>query len=204
MVDGNGHRKNSIARSTHPAVERGTLLLVAKAGDVIPKIIGLSCDVTTAATIDATSSSAGWISLLPPDECPSCGSRTVFEKVKSSSDISSVELYVDSSDNDEPEPEISGRVLRCSGPALCCEARAVGMLALAFSRPALNISGLSKTRIAQLRRAGLLNRASDIFRFVQNSTSLSGGRIRANGKVIGRFFSRFYFCADSVDSVDND
>lgn len=60
----------------------------------------------------------------------------------------------------------TGLVLRCTGPQFLCKARAIGALVHAFSKGALDVSGLSEARITQLRDAGLLNRPCDIFALV--------------------------------------
>jgi DNA ligase (NAD+) len=115
-------------------------VLVRRAGDVIPQVVRTLQSTATTANI---SSEAGWVSLDPPKECPACGSAVVWEEVKASSAI--------------------GEVIRCGGPPLLCRPRAVTSLAHAFSRDAIDITGLSAARIEQLMEAGFLRYPGDIF-----------------------------------------
>jgi DNA ligase (NAD+) len=105
-----------------------------------------------------------FISLLPPSKCPACGSKTEYDDAKNRKETSVPKM----SDSTEPQPEgekknVPGAVLRCTGPALLCPPRAIAHLQHAFSRDALDISGLSEARSQQLMDAGLLRKPSDIF-----------------------------------------
>ena len=47
----------------------------------------------------------------------------------------------------------SGQIVRCNGPPLLCRPRAITSLAHAYSRDALDVTGLSESRIQQLMEA---------------------------------------------------
>ena len=153
-------------------------------------------DVTTTKSVDRNEHPKKLISLQPPKFCPSCGSPTAFDnedsvllstttslstsdltgKNKSSNTSASTNSTSDVSSSSKTPlgtkgevHDSSGRtglVLRCTGPQFLCKARAIGALAHAFSKQALDVSGLSEARITQLRDAGLLNRPCDIFALV--------------------------------------
>ena len=118
----------------------GTKVLVRRAGDVIPQVVQRVLG-------DAPTGTESMISLEAPSSCPACGSATKIEKLadKNSTD---------------------GQVVRCGGPPLLCPPRAVGALAHAFSRNALDITGLSEARIQQLLDAGFLRTPADVFQLV--------------------------------------
>jgi NAD-dependent DNA ligase len=117
-------------------------VLVQRAGDVIPQVVRR---IHQSHSNNVDDSSTTWISLDPPDKCPFCASPVSYESSSSSS--TSV-----------------GQVVRCTGPPLLCPPRAVTSLKHAFSRDALDLTGLSEGRIQQLMDAGLLKYPSDVFR----------------------------------------
>lgn len=118
---------------------KGTLVLVRRAGDVIPQV------VQRVGTSDHHRfTTEPMISLETPSQCPACSSPVIQE------DVSSTGI---------------GQVLRCGGPPLLCPPRAVTSLAHAFSRDAMDVIGLSEGRIQQLLDAGLIRFPSDIFEF---------------------------------------
>jgi DNA ligase (NAD+) len=118
------------------SIPRETSVMVRRAGEVIPQVIGIVGEVNKHAQAN--------ISLEAPTSCPACGSLVVAER--------------ESSGDDD-----RGFVLRCGGPALLCPPRAVMALSHAFSRDALDVTGLSQNRIEQLMEAGLLKVPSDLF-----------------------------------------
>ena len=131
-----------------PRVRRGTGVVVGRAGDVIPQVLR----VVPGRSKTVDDKSEGWISLEPPTSCPACGSVTVFDIADRAGPKS------------EPSTEKeSGRVLRCSAPQLLCPPRAVGALTHAFSRPGLDVTGLSEARLQQLIEEGLIQVPADLF-----------------------------------------
>ena len=56
-----------------------------------------------------------------------------------------------------------GQVLRCSGPQLLCQPRAVGALSHAYSRAGLNVKGLSESRLRQLMEENIIRFPADLF-----------------------------------------
>ena len=125
-------------------------VLIRRAGDVIPQVIKRIQGSTTSANdagpadVDVGVDKDKWISLEPPKSCPACGSPVTYDT--SSSSASSI-----------------GQVTRCNGPPLLCPPRAVTSLKHAFSRDALDITGLSESRIQQLMDADFLRYPNDIF-----------------------------------------
>ena len=132
-----------------PRVRRGTDVVVGRAGDVIPQVLR----VVPGRSKAADDKSEGWISLEPPTSCPACGSLTVFDIADTAGPKS----------ESSAEKE-SGQVLRCSAPQLLCPPRAVGALTHAFSRPGLDVTGLSEARLQQLVEEGLVQVPADLFR----------------------------------------
>ena len=90
------------------------------------------------------------ISLDPPTTCPACGSPVVCEELSSTATT-------------------IGQVVRCGGPPLLCTPRAVTSLAHAYSRDALDVTGLSEARIQQLLDAGLLRFPCDVFQWSEDN-----------------------------------
>lgn len=117
--------------------EFGTSVLVRRAGDVIPQVVKRVGD-------PCPTENRNMISLEAPTKCPACGSPIIVEDVASSG---------------------IGQVIRCGGPPLLCPPRAVTSLSHAFSRDAMDVTGLSEARIQQLMDAGLLRFPGDIFKF---------------------------------------
>ncbi|GAX18655.1 DNA ligase (NAD+) [Fistulifera solaris] len=118
------------------SIPRETSVMVRRAGEVIPQVVGIVGEVNN--------HEQGTISLEAPTSCPACGSIVVAERE-----------WTGNYDR--------GFVLRCGGPALLCPPRAVMALSHAFSRDALDVTGLSQNRIEQLMEAGLLKVPSDLF-----------------------------------------
>jgi len=171
------------------SVPVGTKVLVRRAGDVIPQVVQRVLE-----TDEHEKDESALISLQAPDKCPACGSSTRI-----------VETLSNSTNN-----TTQGQVVRCVGPSLACPPRAVGALAHAFSRDALDVKGLSEARIQQLLDAGLLRIPSDLFQLaakddasetlLSNMTELPGwgeksarklanvvGRVATKGVSLPRF-----------------
>jgi len=151
-------------------VRKGISLLVGRAGDVIPqvkkRVFDDDCDD---GIVFATN---GMISLEDPRACPACGSPTSYDFV----DVPKKGRKAKNEARDDGEPSQSvgddeeeivdregGQVLRCSGPQLLCQPRAVNGLAYAYSRAGLDVKGLSKARIAHLMEEGIIRFPSDLF-----------------------------------------
>jgi DNA ligase (NAD+) len=134
------------ASRQHPVfLARGSKVLVRRAGDVIPQVVQLAEPPKLTTGASAGSSLSSWIDLSAPLHCPACGSPTV-------ADLSGSQTRLKSKTATETAAiaTTSGQVVRCGGPQLLCPPRAVGALVHAFSRDALDISGLSEARIQQL------------------------------------------------------
>ena len=138
-----GHMQHILC--SNQSIAKGTGVLVRRAGEVIPQVVSIvgqnDCDQQVNDIAD------GNISLVAPSKCPSCGSDVVVEE----------------STNRSSSTETIGKVLRCSGPPLLCAPRAVSALQHAFSRDALDVAGLSESRIQDLMELGLLRLPSDLF-----------------------------------------
>jgi len=173
----------------------GASVVVSRAGDVIPQVLRRLDDtiiedddmdggeiLNGEGTNNDTISS--FISLRPPRYCPACGSKTVFDVLNAntkgqdgaitttnSSSSTTTNEQISSLTTTKTTTTTMGQVLRCSGPQLLCPPRAVGSLAHAFSRDALNIAGLSEARLEQLMDAGLIRTPVDIFRILDETTT---------------------------------
>lgn len=132
---------------------KGTQVMVRRAGDVIPQVVQRVGQLD-----DFNGDAESFISLDAPTKCPSCGSPAVAD--------------IENKTTTEEENVTVGQVLRCGGPQLLCPARAVGALAHAYSRDALDITGLSEARIQQLMDAKLLTMPSDLFTLSKNKERL--------------------------------
>ena len=174
-------------------VRRGTRVVVGRAGDVIPQVLRL---VQTDANSTGNAEGDGdneCISLLPPPTCPACGSRTVFDP----SDRAAAKKTTDADKVEGVDENIlslsivaeqrAGQVLRCSAPHLLCPPRAVGALNHAFSRPGLDVPGLSEARLQQLVDEGLIHVPADLFHVVEGDlepiASLPGWGLKSSEKL---------------------
>ena len=129
----------------------GSSVLVRRAGEVIPQVLRL---VERSGPMDGNSTDNEMISLQLPDKCPACGSPVTMDEVNGTSKVS------------------VGQVLRCAGPPLLCEPRAVSGLAHAFSRDALDVTGVSQARLEKLMSLGFVRVPVDLFLFAKNETLL--------------------------------
>jgi len=162
-------------------VKKGISVLVSRAGDVIPQVKKrIFDDDDDVGKVEITSNEL--ISLETPEKCPACGSLTSFEFVSPpkkkkktrkemdkkrdtenenhlSNDSTSSRNAVDSESNDAE----NGQILRCSGPQLLCQPRAVNALAYAYSRAGLDVKGLSKSKLSHLLEENIIRFPSDLF-----------------------------------------
>jgi NAD-dependent DNA ligase len=163
------------------SVKKGISVLVSRAGDVIPQVMKRIFDDDIEAGITAYD---GLISLDPPKACPACGSPTSFEFLSTPSKKSKrkkVEPQVNDMDAldeevDDANDTESGQVLRCSGPQLLCQPRAVNAMAYAYSRPGLDIKGLSKAKLQQLMEEQIIRFPVDLFVAFGNKSSGESSR----------------------------
>jgi NAD-dependent DNA ligase len=133
-------------------IPRNEPVLVRRAGDVIPQVvkrIGGNNNNNFVAHSENEGQLTNWISLEPPIKCPACGSPVVWEETKTVTASNRTDLV--------------SQVVRCGGPPLLCPPRAITSLAHAFSRDALDVTGLSEARIQNLMDSGLLRYPYDIF-----------------------------------------
>jgi len=174
-------------------VRRGVSVLVSRAGDVIPQVMKrVFEDEGEVEFGSADNSTDDVICLEVPDKCPACGSPTSFDFVslpkkkkkkkqmatkkstkKNQPDNESDPLNdetvaqesaaianIDEGESDDAE---SGQVLRCTGPQLLCQPRAVNALTYAYSRAGLDVKGLSKSKLGHLMEEGIIRFPSDLF-----------------------------------------
>ena len=144
------------------AILKNTSVMVRRAGDVIPQVVSRADGDQQVAFLKSKKNktttrqvnSDKFISLAPPSKCPACGSAVSFDSTKGD-DSSSV-----------------GQVLRCRGPSLLCPPRAIGALQHAYSRDALDITGLSLARIQQLVDANYIRMPGDVFTLAKEEAKL--------------------------------
>jgi DNA ligase (NAD+) len=120
-----------------------TSVMVRRAGDVIPQVVG-----RIKSEDNDKKSDKEMISLKAPTHCPACGSKVVWEE-----------------SNQPSNNRTTGQVVRCGGPPLLCRPQAITSIAHAFSRDALDLTGLSEARIQQLMDVELLRFPCDLFNF---------------------------------------
>ena len=166
-------------------VKKGISVLVSRAGDVIPQVMKRVFN-DEEEEIDSAKHLNDIISLESPRMCPACGSPTTFDFIRSlpkkkrtSSKIPDEEasLQIVSTDAEKSNGLGSGQVLRCSGPQLLCQPRAMNALAYAYSRPGLDVKGLSKSKLNQLFEAGIIHFPSDLFTFICTEDNGEKGRL---------------------------
>ena len=102
--------------------------MVGRAGDVIPQVKKRVFDDDCDDGIEFATN--GMISLEDPSACPACGSPTSYDFV----DVPKKGRKAKNEARDDGEPDREGgQVLRCSGPQLLCQPRAVNGLAYAIT-----------------------------------------------------------------------
>jgi DNA ligase (NAD+) len=142
-----GHMQQILGSDRIPV---GSQVLVRRAGEVIPQILR---------RVDSGIDESGetdMISLEVPEACPACGSPVATEEVNRTG----------------MQIESAGQVLRCTGPPLLCQPRAVSALAHAFSRDALDVSGVSQARLEKLMSLEYLRTPADLFGLAMDDTKL--------------------------------
>jgi len=168
------------------SVKRGVSVLVSRAGDVIPQVKKRVFLDDSDDEIASAKYFNEMISLEAPEKCPACGSPTSFEfvsppmkkkkarkKLNKKTDSENESDMLDNetvestpiinTDEEESNDAESGQVLRCSGPQLLCQPRAVNALAYAFSRAGLDVKGLSKAKLNHLTEESIIRFPSDLF-----------------------------------------
>jgi len=139
------------SKDSRMLLAKGTKVLVRRAGDVIPQVVQLAEPPKQITVTDEVTNPSFWMDLSPPKVCPACGSPTVSD-IPTAKKRKKEVLPEEEEDGSTQHQPSGGPVLRCSGPPLLCQPRAVGALAHAYSRDALDISGLSEAKIQQLFR----------------------------------------------------
>lgn len=129
-------------KKLHRAV--GRRVLVERAGDVIPRVVGVAFGEDDEDDTDTTAQDAP--PYRPPTLCPSCGSAARASPLIETRDAAPG----------------SAAVLRCVG-GLRCPAQATERIAHFVSRDALDVSGLAKTQIAAMLAEGIVTSPADLF-----------------------------------------
>jgi DNA ligase (NAD+) len=154
----------------------GAEVVVERAGDVIPRVVGLASSSSSSAADAAGALDAA----TPPTCCPACGSavrraplaagsrktkkkRGVGEAAEAATE-EEVEGEAEEQEavTAEEEEDEEGAVLRCTG-GLRCPAQAVERIVHFVSRDALDIRGLARQQIQQLHDAGIISSPADLF-----------------------------------------
>ena len=173
-----GHMQQALGSDSIPV---GSSVLIRRAGEVIPQVLRRVDDISD--TMRTEFADKDMISLKLPENCPACGSPVILDQanntLKSNAKVGTV-----------------GQVLRCNGPPLMCQPRAVSALAHAFSRDALDVTGVSQARIEKLMSLGFLRTPADLFVFAKNKTALE-----ELTKVDGWGVKSVQNLADKVNSV---
>ena len=189
-VDEEGKNDGNANSGSMMSVRKGVSVLVSRAGDVIPQVMKRVFDDGEENEVASTESSDDMISLDAPSKCPACGSPTSFDFVSSASKMTKPKKkpkkkktdlddesdhVVDettqqksttqtSSDEEEKIDDTdSGKVLRCSGPQLLCQPRAVNALVYAYSRAGLDVKGISKSKLRHLMEENIIRFPADLF-----------------------------------------
>ena len=112
----------------------GDTVIVQKAGDIIPEIIG-----SVPAKRDGSETEFRF-----PERCPSCGEVLIYDK-----------------DEDDEEDGADGGILRCENPA--CPAQLERRIIHFASRGAMNIDGLGPALVRLLIDEGYIHDAADLY-----------------------------------------
>ncbi len=162
----NFHYARSILDAVGNSVIVGASVMISRAGDVIPQVLRRVSgkDENTS----SISQQDQFISLETPSNCPACGAATFFDENSSSTNGNETLDTVNATST-------TGQVLRCGGPQLLCPPRAIGALAHAYSREALDIHGLSEGRLQQLMDASMIKVPVDLFRILDPDSDMKDG-----------------------------
>lgn len=147
------HNFSDIERKS---LQVGKQVVVERAGDVIPRVVGLVDDLSDEVSIGDASS------YQPPTECPSCGSAVrrapILESIRAKNKSDGDNSLIKSSNNSSND----GAILRCTG-GLRCSAQAVERIAHFVSRDALDVNGLAKSTIQTLFDLDVIKTPNDLF-----------------------------------------
>ncbi len=170
----------------------GDLVTVEKAGEIIPQVV----------MVDIDKRKKGAKKVLPPEKCPSCGSKV--------------------------EKEIDGPYIRCENPS--CPAQLKERLRHFSARGQMNIEKLGEALIDQLVDAGLVKSFADIFKLTTENvqslprmgarsaqnviTSIEAARtrsldrviaglgVRHVGNTVGRLLASEFASLDEIEKAD--
>lgn len=131
-------------KNLHRAV--GRRVLVERAGDVIPRVVGVADDFFDAEGTAEEEDKRAVFTYRPPKECPSCGAA-----VRASPLLSKGNGVAQ-----------NAAVLRCTG-GLRCPAQATERIAHFVSRDALDVPGLAKAQIAAFCDEEVVTSPADLF-----------------------------------------
>jgi DNA ligase (NAD+) len=131
-------------KNLHRAV--GRRVLVERAGDVIPRVVGVADDFFDAEGTAEEEDKRAVFTYRPPKECPSCGAA-----VRASPLLSKGNGVTQ-----------NAAVLRCTG-GLRCPAQATERIAHFVSRDALDVPGLAKAQIAAFCDEEVVTSPADLF-----------------------------------------
>jgi DNA ligase (NAD+) len=131
-------------KNLHRAV--GRRVLVERAGDVIPRVVGVADDFFDAEGTEYEEDKRAVFTYRPPKECPSCGAA-----VRASPLLSKGNGVTQ-----------NAAVLRCTG-GLRCPAQATERIAHFVSRDALDVPGLAKAQIAAFCDEEVVTSPADLF-----------------------------------------
>ncbi len=143
------HNEDEIKRKD---IRIGDVIKIERAGDVIPHVIEV--DKTKRDKISKT--------FKFPDNCPSCGSKTIKEFNKTTKKHDAVR--------------------RCTNDGYGCERISIEKIKHFISKEALNIDGLGKKVVENFWNLNLIKRPQDIFKLdYKKITSLDGwGKLSVN------------------------
>lgn len=153
------HVQQLLGRNDSLRIRKNSLVWIRRSGDVIPQVLSLAeipdPKPERHSSENSTLDDSLYVSLLAPSHCPACGSETVLETLRINN-----------------RTTVPSQVIRCGGPGLLCPPRAALAVQHAFSRDALDITGLSEARIRQMMDSGLLRVPSDLFALVRDEKKL--------------------------------
>ena len=139
-------------KNLHRAI--GRRVLVERAGDVIPRVVGVADDDASEANLrvrerrEEEGSSSSGDTYRPPRRCPSCGAAVRASPLLSRG-------------NGVTQKQ-NAAVLRCTG-GLRCPAQATERIAHFVSRDAVDVPGLAKAQIAAMRDERVVTSPADLF-----------------------------------------
>ena len=125
-------------------VSIGDVVVVRRAGDVIPQIVSVVRDETETKT-ESESEDSVRAPIVFPSQCPACGAALARE--------------------------VGEAAIRCVG-GVGCQAQLKGVVRHFASRKAMNIDGLGDKLIDQLVDEGLLESVADLFRLTKDSVGM--------------------------------